>query len=507
VLRFRLAFLSVVGGGSLLLLGLVLQIPQDPWVSDFNAIMATIKCDPSYSLGRTDAACRPVEEELDRFFREGILKNYYTIVGFRMTADGIFIRRPDVAFFMCTLVDRPEVTSDPEAVVNRLRRAVERRLEEEREHRYLALEVFTPHDGPPLGKPVAVRVESNDYLQAKRVAEEIKAELRRLDGVYGVADNLDLGPREFRFVVDRGRAAAMGFFPADAALALRAANDGIVAGSFKDRRYDEDVAIRVQYAPGDRAAPEDLLLADARGAGPALVPLGEVSRVDVWRPNASYYHYDTRRTVLVTADVDGAIITGPRVNEHLQRVFEDVPLRHPGVRLAYGGEFEETGKSMADQRRSFWIALVFIYVLLAAQFRSYKQPLIVMAVVPFGVLGVLLGLWVRGQPFTIPTFIAMIGLAGVVVNDSLVLVAFINLRRAEGLGRLEAILAAARQRFRPVLLAASTTMGNLLPLAIGLGGISRVWTPFAVSIVFGMGVAALMTLFMVPVLYSLVERK
>ena len=129
-----------------------------------------------------------------------------------------------------------------------------------------------------------------------------------------------------------------------------------------------------------------------------------------------------------------------------------------------------------------------------------------MAVVPFGALGVLFGLWVRDQPFTIPTFIAMIGLAGVVVNDSLMLVEFINLRRAEGLARWEAILTAARERFRPVLLAAGTTICNLIPLAFGLGGTSRVWTPFAVSIVFGMGIASLMTLFMVPVLYSLVVR-
>ncbi len=508
VLGWRAAFLSALIGGSVLLVALVLRIPQDPWISDFNAVMVTIKCDPTYSLEQTDMAADLVEEELEKLLGEGVVESYYTVVGFSMTSDGIFVRRPNVSFFMAGLVDRPDIAANPEVIVNRLRASLRQRIDEQSALRFDAWEVFPPHDGPPLGKPVAVRVECNDYGRAKEVAEQIQAELRKMTGVESIADNLDLGPREFRFVVDDERAAALGFYPGDVAIALRAANDGLIVGSFKDRALDEDVDIRVQYDRDDRTTPRDLLLADARGGmGTALVPLGDVSRVDVWRPNSSFYHYDTRRTVLVTADVDGVVATGPEVNRKLQKIFADIDERYSDVRLVFGGEFEETQKSMAQQRNSFGIALVLIYVLLAAQFRSYSQPLIVMAVVPFGVLGVLLGLWIRGQPFTIPTMIAMIGLAGVVVNDSLMLVEFINLRRAEGLERNEAILTAARQRFRPVLLAASTTICNLLPLAYGLGGESRVWTPFAVSIVFGMAVASTMTLFMVPVLYSLVVRK
>ncbi|MBN1442744.1 MAG: efflux RND transporter permease subunit, partial [Planctomycetes bacterium] len=507
VLRYRAAFLSLVVGGAVLLAGLVLQIRQDPWSSDFNAVFSSIQCDSSFSLDETDDSCREVEELLDDLYAEGLIKNYYTIAGFRMTADGIFIRRPNVGFFMATLADIPEVASDPERIVRRLRGALDERIARRGARGIESFEVFTPHDGPPLGKPVAVRVECNDYRRAKLVAEEIKAELRRMEGVYGVADNLDLGPREFRFEADAERSAALALFPLDLALAVRAANDGIPAGSYKDRGLDEDVTIRVEYEPGDRGSVADILQTDIPLPSGALLPVVDVSRVDVWRPNASYYHYDARRTVLVTADVDGLVATGPQVNERLEKMFRDVPQRHPGVRIAFGGEFEETAKSMAGQRRSFWIALVLIYVLLAAQFRCYRQPLIVMAVVPFGVLGVLLGLWIRDQPFTMATFIAMIGLAGVVVNDSLVLVEFINLERARGRGLLEAVISAASQRLRPVLLTAATTAGNLLPLALGLGGVSRVWTPFAVSIVFGIAVASAMTLLMVPVLYSLIVRR
>ena len=507
VLRFRAAFFTVLVGGSILLVGLVLNIPQDPWISDFNAIMATIQCDPSSSLRQTADATRLVDEEWERLHQEGLIKNYHSLAGFSMTSDGVFIQRPDVAFFLATLEDSNEISANPERIVNTLRKRLDERLAREPEWGIQHAEVFAPRDGPPLGKPVAVRVESTDYRLAKTVSEEIKAELRSIEGVYSIADNFNLGPREYRFRLDGERAAAMGFFPADAGLALAAANGGIIVGSYKDRKLDEDVDIRVQYAAADRRDAADLLVADARGEGGSLVPLADISRVDVWRPNLSYYHYDAERTVLVTADVDGVTATGPQVNEDLKRRFRDVAVRYPGVRLHFGGEFEETRKSMAQQQQSFWVALVLVYVLLAAQFRSYRQPFIVMAVVPFGVLGVLLGLWVRGQPFTIPTFIAMIGLAGVVVNESLVLVAFINLRRAEGLGLMEAICLAGQQRLRPILLTAGTTIGNLIPLAFGFGGSSRVWTPFAVSIVFGMAVASVMTLFLVPALYSVFYRK
>ncbi len=507
VLRFRLAFLALVLGGSVLLVGLVLNIPQDPWVSDFNAVFVTFKGDPSYSLEQSDDAARLIEEELDKLHRKGLLVNYYTIVGFRMTVDGVILRRPDVAFFMGTLADIPELMADPEQLIRELRAGIDASVKAQSEHRFDLVEVFAPRDGPPLGRPVAVRVESNDYQAAQRVAEEIKRELRTIEGVDSISDNFDLGPKEYRFSLETERASALGFFPEDAALALRAANDGLIHGSVKDRRLDEDVDVRVQYAAADRLTPKDLLDVDVRGTGAGLVPLGEIAEVDVWRPNSSYYHYDTKRTVLVTADVDGVIATGPQVNERLQRVFADAETRYPGVRLTFGGEFEETTESMDDQRRSFWVALVLIYVVLASQFRSFSQPFVVMAVVPFSVLGVLLGLLVRQQPFTIPTFIAIIGLAGVVVNESLMLVDFMNRRRREGLAFAPAILQASGERFRPIVLTACTTICNLLPLALGFGGVSRVWTPFAVSIVFGIGVSAVMTLFMVPVLYSMVSGR
>lgn len=502
-LGHRYAFIVVLLGGSISLIGLVSRIPQDPWTSDFNAILFTMDCDPSYSLEQTDRAMAEMEKVLDGFVERQVLEDYSTTVGFKISSDGVFIRQPNVALVLGELVDSVEITSDPERPLNDIRQALEEAASRLREHRIDKITVFPPHDGPPLGRPVAVRVESPDYDQARQVAQIVQDELRAMEGVFGIQDNRDLGPVEVDFALEDDRASRLGIFSADLGLALRLANDGLVTGSY--REDDEDIDIRVRHADADRGRPEALLETQVRSPTGTLVPLEDLARLELGRSNSLYYHYDTRRTVLVTAEVDSREVTGPEVNLELQRRLEDIPVRYPGVRLHFGGEFEETRKSMEQQRQSFGIALVLIYIILVAQFRNYLQPLVVLATVPFGVLGVLLGLFLRDQPFTIPTFIAIIGLAGVVVNEALVMVVFINKRLRET-DIHQAILIGASQRLRPILITSLTTVANLVPLAFGFGGVSKVWTPFAVSIVFGMSVSTVITLFLTPILYSFTAR-
>ncbi len=502
-LGFRYAFIVILLGGSIALVGLVSRIPQDPWTSDFNAILFAMDCDPSYSIEQTDRTMKEMEKILNQFVEDEVLEDYSTTVGFKITTDGVFIRRPNVALVLGELVDRVEITSDPEKPLNDIRKALEAAQKRLTDHRIDKITVFPPHDGPPLGRPVAVRVESNDYDAAKEVAQIVQDKLRQMEGVFGIQDNRDLGPVEYEFVLDSDRASRRGVLPGDMGLALRLANDGLVTGSF--REGDEDVDIRVRYSDENRTSPKDLLQTQVRTNQGTLVHLEDISQVDLSRSNSLYYHYDTKRTVLVTAEVDSTIVTGPLVNQRLQEQLKDIPERFPEVRLHFGGEFEETRKSMDAQRQSFGIALVLIYIILVAQFRNYLQPLVVLATVPFGVLGVLLGLYLRNQPFTIPTFIAIIGLAGVVVNEALVMVVFINKKLKEG-AVMEAIVEGSSQRLRPILITSLTTVANLIPLAFGFGGVSKVWTPFAVSIVFGMSVSTIITLFFTPILYSFTAR-
>jgi HAE1 family hydrophobic/amphiphilic exporter-1 len=195
------------------------------------------------------------------------------------------------------------------------------------------------------------------------------------------------------------------------------------------------------------------------------------------------------------------------VNHALMARFADVERRYPGLSVVYGGEFEETNKSFDSLKKAFVIAVLLIYAILAAQFRSYALPFVVMTVVPFSYIGVVLGLWIMGFPFTIIAFIAIVGLSGVVVNDSIVLVDFISAARTRGEELIPAILSGCTTRLRAIFLTTITTVLGLLPTALGLTGYSKIWSPFAATISFGLALAMFLTLFLVPAVFVLIDRR
>ena len=176
------------------------------------------------------------------------------------------------------------------------------------------------------------------------------------------------------------------------------------------------------------------------------------------------------------------------------------------VRIEVGGENEEMRRSFRDLAFAFGLALLLVYMILAAQFRSYSLPFVILLTVPFAFIGVVLGLFVTGNPFTITAGIAMIGLAGIAVNDAIVLVDFINQRRERGMRVIAAVVDACRIRARPILLTSVTTIAGLLPMALGLTGFSKLWSPFAATITFGLSLAMLLTLYLVPAVYLILAR-
>ena len=194
----------------------------------------------------------------------------------------------------------------------------------------------------------------------------------------------------------------------------------------------------------------------------------------------------------------------------MARRFEDIPKRYPGVNVVYGGEFQDTDTAFADMGRALLIAVLAIFAILAAQFRSYSQPLIVMSVIAFSFVGVSIGMFlmnlaVGGYALSMYVLYALVGLAGIVVNDSLVLIDFVNQERSRGTEPEAAVAIASRKRFRPILLTTVTTITGLAPMALGLTGYSPVFAPFASAIVFGLLAASLLTLFVVPTLYLTLE--
>jgi multidrug efflux pump subunit AcrB len=212
-----------------------------------------------------------------------------------------------------------------------------------------------------------------------------------------------------------------------------------------------------------------------------------------------------KRSINVTADVVPEEITSNRVNQLLMEEFDDLSQRYPGYALVFGGEFEDTNESVASMVRAFMVSIILIYVILGGLFRSFVQPLIVMFSVPFAFIGVVLGFFVLREPLGMFSIIGTIALSGIVVNDSLILIDFINRKRAEGLGEMESILEAASMRLRPILLTSITTILGLLPMAIGLFGVDRFLKPMAIAIACGLTFSTVLCLILIPCVYRIFD--
>jgi multidrug efflux pump subunit AcrB len=217
------------------------------------------------------------------------------------------------------------------------------------------------------------------------------------------------------------------------------------------------------------------------------------------------HHLDGKRVIYVQADVDDEKVTSLEVNRVLRGHFPDISSAYLGYTVDYGGESEQQRESVENIKFSFLLAVAAIFIILTAMFNSLVQPLIVMLAIPFGFIGVILAFWAHGQPMSFFGLIGVVGLTGVVVNDSIVLVDFINRTRKEGRGRRESLIEAGRLRLRPVLMTTLTTIGGLVSVAYGIGGGDPFLKPLALAILWGLVFSTVLTLIIIPCIYAILD--
>jgi len=519
VLAHRYAALGVLLAAAVIAVALWRGLDTFLFPSDFQVFVVNMEMPPDASLEQTSEAAASVDRLLDLINERGPFRGqidaWSTSLGAMFSDDNYLVLAPNVAQAFVSLeqgtgVDLVEVKDYAGQLVARIRAHPENAREEAIAaglRRFVKVTAQPQNDGPPVGKPVAVRIRTDDLDKGEEVAGRIKAFLASIPGVTDIKDNHDEGRVEISLALREELAAAQGITFARVARTLTAAGDGIVVSVFKDPGGIDDADVRVRLAPEKVRSVADLQSVRLRNARGETVPLSSVARIKERRGNAGIYRYDGRRTVLVTADVREGEATATAVNEALRKRFDtaDFRARFPGVGLRFGGEYEETRKSFRSLGEAFNVALLAIFMILAAQFRSYGLPLLILLTIPFAFIGVVVGLVVTGNPFTITAGIAMIGLAGIAVNDAIVLVEFINRRRLAGLGILEAVKEGCRLRARPILLTSITTIAGLLPMALGLTGFSKLWSPFAATICFGILFSTLLTLLIIPAGYLMLD--
>jgi multidrug efflux pump subunit AcrB len=356
--------------------------------------------------------------------------------------------------------------------------------------------------GPPTGKAVSVEIRGDEYTVLERLAEELKEELSTIEGVKDIDDDFERGKEEVRIVIDEHKVRSLGLNVASVATEIRHAFSGGDAGTI--RRGDKSIDIIVKYDE-EFQNPDYLLNFSVPNASGERIPIKSFADIEYGRGILIIRHSEKERTITVTADIEKGVTTSNKVNEQLIDKFGTVSTEDPEYTFFYGGEYEDTQESMKSMFQAFWLAIAIIYIILAALFKSFSQPLIIMITVPFSFIGVVLGLFIMDVELSLLAVIGIVALVGIVVNDSLVLVDFINRARTEGKKLYDAVLESGKTRLRPVLLTTLTTIGGLGPMAFGLGGKEPYLAPMAISIVWGLAFASILTLLIIPCLYMILD--
>jgi HAE1 family hydrophobic/amphiphilic exporter-1 len=370
------------------------------------------------------------------------------------------------------------------------------------------LSIHPQNDGPPSGKDINVRVVGANLTSVSSLARELLRFMRENPAIgphlIDLKDDRGEPKRVFRFEVDQQRVAEQGLDNGQVAQLAASVLDGRYLGKY--RHVDEEIDLKLSIDPQRLQSPEQGLYIPAVEDPGRPIYLADLVRVRAYSEPGELKRYQGQRAISIKADIrEGAPTSTPAVVNAVRSHYGTIRGDYPGATVTFGGDYEDTQRSFQSLGYAFIIAVLVMYVILATQFQSYLQPLIILSAIVFALIGVVFGKLVSQSLFTVNSFIAVIGVAGVVVNDALVLIDFINKRHRGGMSRHEAILEGVHIRLRPILLTTLTTTLGLLPMAIGFPSYSLIWGTMASTFVTGLATATALTLFIIPILWDLLQ--
>ena len=360
--------------------------------------------------------------------------------------------------------------------------------------------------GPPVDPPISFRLFGDNYQDMIRVAADLKQRLASYPELFNIRDNLESGKPELRVRVDQERAARYGLSAAYVGAYLRARTAGVTAATIF--RENEELDVLVRFDTPEELSVESLLRMKIPTPDGRQIPFSSLADLEEGFSIAAVKRVEGKREVTVTAEAYTKDNIRAINAEFEQLYAEQYQPLYPGISFTARGEFAEFSNLLIQILRLFLVGAFLIYLILGTQFKSYIQPILIMFSVPFAFVGVIWYLVISGTPFSTTVLYAGVALAGIAVNDSIVLISFINRLRREGKEVREAVVQAASTRLRPILLTSLTTIAGLTPTALGLGGKSPVWSPMAATIIFGLLFSTLTALVLIPCLYGLLaDRK
>ncbi|MEH6652223.1 MAG: efflux RND transporter permease subunit [Motiliproteus sp.] len=356
----------------------------------------------------------------------------------------------------------------------------------------------------PAGRAIEIRLQGPDLDQLALASHDLQGWLAGYPGVTNLLDDLRPGKPEFTLHLKDG-AYSLGMTAQTISSQLRAAYQGVKVIESSIGLESYDVVVELDDASKNELADFDNfpVINPANGA---IIPLDTLAEIVPTRSYSRIHRVDNQRTVMILGDIDANLNnTGAVLADMQQNYLPQFQQRYPDISLKLQGEVAEGGKTQSSMKTSLLMGLAGVFVLLSFQFRSYIEPVIVMLNIPLALIGVIWGHWLMGLDITMPSMLGFVSLAGIVVNDSILLVEFVKRRIAEGLSVHDAAARASHDRFRAVLLTSLTTIAGMTPLLFETSLQAQILIPLTVSIVFGIASSTLLVLFVVPCCYCILD--
>ncbi|MBI4970721.1 MAG: efflux RND transporter permease subunit, partial [Candidatus Omnitrophica bacterium] len=352
-------------------------------------------------------------------------------------------------------------------------------------------------------KPISIEVKGYDLKILSELTDQVEKLLSQMDGVFGILDDLGKKSPETKIIIDKKKAALYGISARDISLTAKAAIEGLTPTKFKEegREYDIRIKLREQDRNDLQALGSMLVKSNVIDA---MIPLKDVAVLEVGEGPSEIRHKDQQRTVSITADITKGA--------NRQEILKAIDYRLSEMKLSEGysvspaGEAKEVAESFQKIIFALILAITLVYMIMAAQFESFIQPFIIMFTVPLSIFGVAVLLFLTGKAVSVIVLLGIVMLGGVVVNNGIVLIEFINGLRAKGMPPVEAAVKASLIRTRPILMSAATSVIGLLPMGLGLGEGAELRAPLAITVMGGQTSSTIFSLVVVPALYVLVTR-
>ncbi len=501
VVRQRRISVFTMMGLFVLSLGLITQVPTEFFPpSDNSRIAATVRLEQNLSVEYTARIARQIDSILYAEFPEVRLvsasagANSSDNAFAAMQTTGSHIINYNIRLAEVETRDRSIYT-----ISDLLRRKLDR-IPEIRE--------YTVTPGGQMGNmsgssTVDIKVFGHDMELTNAIATDLRDRMAQLEGTRDVRlSREDLRP-EYNVAFDRDRLSYYGMNSATASQAVRNRIDGLVASKYREDGDEYDIVVR--YAEPFRTRVEDIENITLHNAQGRPVKLREVGRVQEEFAAPEIQRENRQRVITVESSLGAGVALGDVVAE-AQRLIDDYPLPD-GVDLELGGTVEDQGDAFSDLGMLFVLIILLVYIVMATQFESLKFPFIIMFTIPFACTGVFLALWMTSTPLSLIALIGAIMLVGIVTKNGIVMVDYMNLLIERGAEVSEAVVAGGKSRLRPVLMTSFTTILGMLPLAIGTGAGSETWQPMGIAVIGGLTFSTILTLFIVPALYSILVNR